>query len=56
MKRVSSLSRFTLRYHTIDTTNVNIKRGREKETIRKVPKQFTIVKICEKKYICMENT
>ena len=32
-----------------------IKRGRKKETIRKVPKQFTIVRICEKKYICMEN-
>ena len=39
----------------IDMTNVNRKRGREKETIRKVPKQFTIVRICEKKYICMEN-
>ena len=33
----------------IDMTNVNRKRGREKETIRKVPKQFTIVRICEKK-------
>ena len=44
-----------LRLGAIDTTNVNRKRGREKETIRKVPKQFTIVRICEKKYICMEN-
>ena len=39
----------------IDTTNVNRKRGREKEAIRKVPKHFIIVRICEKKYICMEN-
>ena len=39
----------------IDTTNVNRKRGRKKETIRKVPKQFTIVRICERKYICMET-
>ena len=44
-----------LRLGAIDTTNVNRKKGREKETIRKVPKQFTIVRICEKKYICMEN-
>ena len=44
-----------LRLGAIDTTNVNRKRGREKETIRKVPKQFTILRICEKKYICMEN-
>ena len=44
-----------LRLGAIDTTNVNRKRGIEKETIRKVPKQFTIVRICEKKYICMEN-
>ena len=32
-----------LRLGAIDTTNVNKKRGREKETIRKVPKQFIIV-------------
>ena len=44
-----------LRLGAIDTTNVNRKKGRKKETIRKVPKQFTIVRICEKKYICMEN-
>ena len=48
-------ARVDLRLGAIDTTNVNRKRGREKETIRKVPKQFTIVRICEKKYICMEN-
>ena len=30
-----------LRLGAIDTTNVNRKRGREKETIKKVPKQFT---------------
>ena len=39
----------------IDTTNVTNNKGRENETIRKVSKQFTIVRICEKKYICMEN-
>ena len=39
----------------IDTTNVTNKRGKEKEIIRKVPKQFTIIRICEKKYTCMEN-
>ena len=44
-----------LRLGVIDTTNVNRKRGREKERIKKVPKQFTIERICEKKYICMEN-
>ena len=38
----------------IDTTNVTNNRGREKETIRKVPKQFTIIRICEK-YTCTEN-
>ena len=43
-----------LRLGAIDTTNVNRKRGRKKETIRKVLKQFTIVRICERKYICME--
>ena len=44
-----------LRLGAIDMTNVNRKRGREEKTIRKVPKQFTIVRICEKKYIYMEN-
>ena len=44
-----------LRLGAIDTTNVTNSRGRENKTIRKVPKQFTIVRICEKKYICMEN-
>ena len=48
-------ARVDLRLSAIDTTNINRKRGREKETIRKVPKQFTILRICEKKYICMEN-
>ena len=44
-----------LRLGAVDTTNVTNKRGREKETIRKVPKQFTIIRICKKKYTCMEN-
>ena len=39
----------------IDTSNVTNRRRKEKETIRKVPKQFTIIRICEKKYTCMEN-
>ena len=43
-----------LRLGAIDTTNVTNSKGKEKETIREVPKQFTIVRICEKKYICME--
>ena len=44
-----------LRLGAIDITNVTNKRGREKETIKKVPKQFTIIRICEKMYKCMEN-
>ena len=44
-----------LRLGAIDTFNVTNRRGREKETIKKVPKQFIIIRICEKKYICMEN-
>ena len=43
-----------LRLGAIDTTNETNSKGKEKETIREVPKQFTIVRICEKKYICME--
>ena len=37
-----------LRLGAIDTTNVNRKRGRERETIRKVPKQFKYNKYTEK--------
>ena len=44
-----------LRLGAIDTTNVTNSRGRKKETTRKVLKQFTKVRICEKKYICIEN-
>ena len=38
-----------LRLGAIDTTNVNRKRGRERETIRKVPKQFKYNKYIEKR-------
>ena len=39
----------------IDTTNVTkIERGK-KELIRKAPKQFTIVRKCEKMYKCMKD-
>ena len=45
-----------LRLGAIDTTNVTNRREREKKkTIRKVPKQFTIIRICEKTYKCIEN-
>ena len=45
-----------LRLGAIDTTNVTNRREREKKkTIRIVPKQFTLRRICEKMYICMEN-
>ena len=54
-KQIGFRARVDLRLGSIDTTNENRKRGREKETIRKVTKQFTIVRICEKEYICMEN-
>ena len=37
-----------LRLGAIDTTNVNKKRGREKETIRKAPTQFKYNKYIEK--------
>ena len=38
-----------LRFGAIDMTNVNKKRGRERETIRKVPKQFKYNKYIEKR-------
>ena len=44
-----------LRLGAIDTTNINKKRGREKETIRKAPKQFKYSKYIEMEYICMGN-
>ena len=46
-----------LRLGAIDTTNVTYRKGREKKKkkIRKVPKQFTIIRICEKNYTCIEN-
>ena len=45
-----------LRFGAIDTTNVNRKRGRDREIIRKVPKHFKYNKYIEKKkYVCMGN-
>ena len=44
-----------LRFGAMDTTNVNRKRGRERETIRKVPKQFNITNILKRDYICVGN-
>ena len=38
-----------------DTTNINKKKGREKETIKKAPKQFKYSKYIEMEYVCMEN-
>ena len=38
-----------LRLGAIDTTNVNKKKGRERETIKKVPKQFKYNKYIEKR-------
>ena len=53
LERRGFQARVDLRLGAIDTTNVNRKRRREKETVRKVLKKFTIVRICENKYICM---
>ena len=44
-----------LRLGVIDMTNVSRKRGREKETIRKAPKQFKNSKYIEMEYVCMGN-
>ena len=38
-----------LRFGAINMTNVNKKRGRERETIKKVPKQFKYKKYIEKR-------
>ena len=40
---------------SINTTNVSTKKGREKETIRKAPKQFKYSKYIEMEYVCMGN-
>ena len=44
-----------LRLGVIDTTNVNKKRGRERKTIRKVPRNFKYNKYIEKEYVYMGN-
>ena len=38
-----------LRFGAIDTTNINEKRGKERETIRKVPSSSNISKYIEKR-------
>ena len=43
-----------LRLGAIDTTNVNEKRGRERETIKKVPTHFKYNKYIEKR-VCMHE-
>ena len=54
-KRRGFRGRVDLRLGAIDMTNVNRKRGREKETIRRAPKQFKNSKYIEMEYVCMEN-
>ena len=44
-----------LRLGAIDMTNVNKKKGRERKTIRKAPKQFIYSKYIEMEYVCMSN-
>ena len=48
-KRRGFWDKVDLRFGAIDMTNVNRKRGRERETIRKVPKQFKYNKYIEKR-------
>ena len=45
-----------LRLGAIDTTNVNRKRGRERKDNQKSPKQYQILGILKRKYVCMGNT
>ena len=42
-------------FGAIDMTNVNRKRGRERNTIRKVPSNFKYNKYIEKEYVSMGN-
>ena len=44
-----------LRFGAIDITNVNRKKGREREKIKKAPKQFKYNKYIERRYVCMGN-
>ena len=46
--------RADLCFGATNMTNVNRKRGRERETIRKVPKQFKYSKYIEKR-VCMHE-
>ena len=44
-----------LRLGAIDTTVVNIKRGRERKTIRKVPSNSNKTTILKREYVCVGN-
>ena len=44
-----------LRLGAIDINNIKKIEREKKKTIRKAPKQFIIVRICEKMYKCMEK-
>ena len=44
-----------LRLSAIDMTNVNRKRGRERKTIRKVPRNSNMTSILKREYVCMGN-
>ena len=48
-------TRVDLRLGAIDITNIKKIEREKKKTIRKAPKQFIIVRICEKMYKCMEK-
>ena len=48
-------ARVDLRLGAIDTTNVNVKRGKERKTIRKVPSNSNITSILKREYVCMGN-
>ena len=49
LERKGFWDKANLRLGAIDTTNVNRKRGRERETIKKVPKQFKYNKYIKKR-------
>ena len=55
LERRGFRAKVDLRLGAIDMTNVNRKRGREKETIKKAPKQFKYNKYIEMKYVCVGN-
>ena len=48
-------AKVNLHLGVIDMTNVSRRREREKETVRKAPKQFKYSKYIEMEYVCMGN-